>query len=83
MDANILEDARPAKRARIDHLDGASDHQDTPMNDSLPAPVAGGGETSIVSTHPDDEQIHKEAKAGITSYIRPDDSGFSGILKQR
>jgi len=82
MDFETHEDARPTKRARHGGNDGADD-LDISMNEALPAPAVGGGQTVIANMERDKEQIEKERNCGITAYIRPDDSGFSGILKQR
>ncbi|KAL1643843.1 multisubstrate pseudouridine synthase 7 [Didymella pomorum] len=66
-------DARPAKRARLDDNatpSAATTTQATPGS-ALNAP-------SQMETDYD-----KEVRAGITEYITPDNLGFTGILKQR
>jgi tRNA pseudouridine13 synthase len=62
-------DARPAKRARLDSTATAEE--------SLPkAPIPSDTPTN-------DNDLEREIRAGITEYVRPDNLGFSGVLKQR
>jgi len=67
-------DARPAKRARLDdsatHTPSAAPPQATPGS-ARNAP-------SQIET-----DYEKEVRAGITEYITPENLGFTGILKQR
>ena len=68
-------DARPAKRAR---LDDSAAH--TPSTAATPqaAPGSALNAPSTIET-----EFEKEARAGITEYVCPDNLGFTGILKQR
>ncbi|KAK7183051.1 hypothetical protein DPSP01_006003 [Paraphaeosphaeria sporulosa] len=61
--------ARPAKRARLDE----------PSAEALPkAPIVSDTPTST-----NEHDLEREARAGITEYVCPDNLGFTGVLKQR
>lgn len=68
-------DARPAKRARLDdsaaHTPSTAAAQQATPGSALNAP-------SQIET-----DYEKEVRAGITEYITPDNLGFTGVLKQR
>lgn len=58
------------------------------MEEAPPAKRRRLSNTSIAlaTTSPgnvDDEQLAREVKAGITSFVDPEAKGFSGVLKQR
>jgi len=40
-------------------------------------------ETPTTTLSVDEDQLSKEVKSGITEYVHPDTSGFTGVLKQR
>ncbi|KAF9695567.1 hypothetical protein EKO04_006604 [Ascochyta lentis] len=68
-------DARPAKRARLD--DSAADTPSTAAT-SQAAPGSALNAPSQIET-----DYEREVRAGITEYICPDNLGFTGTLKQR
>lgn len=68
-------DVRPAKRARLDE---SAAH--TPSTAATPQAAPGSALNAPSQIETDFE---KEARAGITEYVCPDNLGFTGILKQR
>ncbi|KAH6644652.1 pseudouridine synthase [Boeremia exigua] len=68
-------DARPAKRARLDQ---STTH--TPSAAATPQATPGSALNAPSQIETDYE---REARAGITEYVCPDNLGFTGILKQR
>lgn len=68
-------DTRPAKRAR---LDDSATH--TPSAAATPQAVPG---SALNAPSQIETEYEKEARAGITEYICPDNLGFTGVLKQR
>ena len=68
-------DARPAKRARLDE---SAAH--TPSTVATPQAVPGSALNAPSQIETDYE---REVRAGITEYICPDNLGFTGTLKQR
>lgn len=66
----IDDNARPAKRARLD--DG-----------SAPTPTLSTTSAPAPSSPAIDEDIEREIRAGITEYVCPNNRGFTGTLKQR
>lgn len=70
-------EARPAKRARLDD-NAPAGSAESPAPASLIAPVAAQATTTAI-----DEDLEREIRAGITEYVCPDNLGFTGVLKQR
>ncbi|KAJ4988558.1 Multisubstrate pseudouridine synthase 7 [Stagonosporopsis vannaccii] len=68
-------DARPAKRARLDE---SAAH--TPSAAATPQATPGSALNAPSQIETDYE---REVRAGITEYICPDNLGFTGVLKQR
>lgn len=81
----------PAKRRRLSNTEQHADQtppqqpqpqqlqqQQIPQTPHQTIPQANGATTSV-----DEDQLAKETKAGITVYVNPDASGFTGVLKQR
>lgn len=75
MSDHAEENARPAKRARLDDDAAPSLSADT----SAPAPQA----TATAPIAPMDTDLDREVRAGIVEYVCPDNLGFTGVLKQR
>lgn len=69
-------DARPAKRARLD--DSAAQTPSTTAATSQATPGSALNAPSQIET-----DFEREVRAGITEYICPDNLGFTGVLKQR
>lgn len=68
-------DARPAKRARLDE---SAAH--TPSTAATPQATPGSALNAPSQIETD---FDREVRAGITEYICPDNLGFTGVLKQR
>lgn len=66
---------RPAKRARVFGLDGASDEMDI-INESEK-------KANAENEQEQDSQHAKERNAGIVAFVNPDSPGFTGLLKKR
>lgn len=69
-------DARPAKRARLDDSAAHTPSASTAIPQAAPGSALNA--PSQIETDHD-----REVRAGITEYICPDNLGFTGILKQR
>lgn len=67
-------DARPAKRARLD--EGATNSSSAATSQAIPGSALNA--PSQIET-----DFEREVRAGITEYICPNNLGFTGVLKQR
>jgi tRNA pseudouridine13 synthase len=75
MSGEELHEEHPRKRMRLTtpgHL--AAPEPKSPMS------LANG---VVQNEKKSDGELEKEIRAGITEYVSPDNSGFTGILKQR
>lgn len=72
------QDERPQKRARLESpaLPSAPIPPSTSAVDLDATSAAGNG-------IPEDSELAKEIRAGITVYVSPNTAGFTGVLKQR
>lgn len=75
MSDHTEDNARPAKRARLDDNSAPSLSADT----SSQAPQA----PATAPIAPMDTDLDREVRAGIIEYVCPDNLGFTGVLKQR
>lgn len=62
-------DDHPRKRVKLD--------------DSITSKTTNGNGSAAPASYDQDDQDRRELRAGITHYINPKTSGFSGVLKQR
>jgi tRNA pseudouridine13 synthase len=69
---HVDEAARPAKRARLDDNSTPAVTGETAFTPKAPAQAP-----------PQDSELEREIRAGITEYVCPDNLGFTGVLKQR
>lgn len=76
MSGEELQEEHPRKRMRLT----TPEHLAAPEPKS-PTSLANGG--VVQNEKKSDGELEKEIKAGITEYVSPDNSGFTGILKQR
>jgi tRNA pseudouridine13 synthase len=67
----------PQKRIRLSTPEelGNANMTGVELNGKGPQPAA--------DDEQEDDQLQKEIRAGITAFVSPDTSGFTGILKQR
>jgi len=72
MSGEELQEEHPRKRVRL----ATPQHLAAP-----PTSLANGG--VVQNKKKSDGELEKEIRAGITEYVSPDNSGFTGILKQR
>jgi tRNA pseudouridine13 synthase len=63
----------PRKRLRLDEAGNSVEQEEAPN-------VAAPKVTNIISLEND---LQRELKSGITAYVNPDTTGFSGVFKQR
>ena len=76
MSSEELQEEHPRKRVRLT----TPEHLAIPEYKS-PTSLANGG--VVQNEKKSDGELEKEIRAGITEYVSPDNSGFTGILKQR
>lgn len=71
--------APPPKRRRMSTQESTA----TDVDIIIDAKPATNGSAAAISNTNGEQQLEKEQRVGITAYVHPDASGFTGILKQR